>query len=241
MYLLDVKMSEELFGYVNSSKVYVWSKAQPSTMYLMKQFKSGYSVSEVVNATEQLQLCTLCNLVPYYPISTRCGHVYCPPCVWREFNESNQSQSSSDIKIACAACAKPLHVCYLRAKLNEPIAEQYNSAEVACTNSGCSRTLTPGTLAKHVFLECEDRIIRCPANGCKYKATPLQVNEHAKSCVYMKYVCHTCRSAWSIAVTEHDCTVQLHRHLEEYEAGDTPKLEQPVSTVSYINKTLKLI
>ena len=237
-------MSEELFGYVNSSKVYVWSEVQPSTMYLMKQFKSGYSASEVVNASEtneQLQLCALCNLVPYYPISIRCGHVYFPPCVWREFNESNQSNTSSDIKIACTACTEPLHICDLSAVLNEDIAVLYNSAEVACTNSGCSRRLTPGTLAKHVFLECQNRIIRCPAEECKYKATPAQVNEHAKSCVYMKYVCSTCRTAFSIAVIDHDCTVQLRRHLQEYEAGDTPKLEKHICTPSYIKKTLKLI
>ena len=105
-------MSEELFGFVNSSELYAWSDAQPSDAYLKKQFKSGYSASDFENTSntnEQLKLCVLCNLVPYYPISTRCGHVYCPPCVWREFNESNQSNTSSDIKIACNACTEPLH------------------------------------------------------------------------------------------------------------------------------------
>ena len=103
LYLIDITMSEELFGYVNSSELYGWSEAQPSDTYLKKQFKSGYSSSAVENTNnskEQIKLCALCNLVPYYPISTRCGHVYCPPCVWREFNESYQSNTRSDIKIA---------------------------------------------------------------------------------------------------------------------------------------------
>ena len=180
-------------------------------------------------------------MVPYDPISTRFGHVYCPPCVWREFNESNQSNISSDIKITCNTCNEPLHICDLRAGLNEAIAVFYNSAEVACKNSGCSKNLTLKTLAKHEFLDCPNRIIRCPAEACKNKATPAQVNEHVRSCVYMKYVCNTCRTAISIANTDHDCTVLLRRHLQEYESGTKAKLEQAISTASYINKSLKLI
>ena len=237
-------MSEELFGYLNSSELYAWTEAQPSDAYMKNQFKSGYSASDVENTSntkEQLKLCALCNLVPYYPISTRCGHVYCPPCVWREFNESNQSNTSSDIKITCNACNEPLHICDLRAGLNEAIAVLYNLAEVACKNLGCSRNLTLGTLAKHEFLNCPNRIIRCPAEACKYKATPAQVNEHVRSCVYVKYVCITCRTAFSIAITDHDCTVLLRRHLQEYESGAKPKLEQAICTASYINKSIKMI
>ena len=137
----------------------------------------------------------------------------CLPCVWREFNESNQSNTSSDIKITCNTCNEPLHICDLRAGLNEEIAVLYNSAEVACKNSGCSRNLTLGTLAKHEFFNCPNRIIRCPPETCKYKATPTQVNEHVRSCVYMKYVFITCRTAFSIAITDHDCIVLLRRHL----------------------------
>ena len=237
-------MSEELFGYVNSSELYAWSEAQPSNTYLKKQFKSGYSASNVENTSntnEPLKLCVLCNLVPYYPISTRCGHVYCPSCVWREFNESNQSNTSSDIKIACIACNEQLHIGDLRAGLNEAISVLYNSSEVPCTNSGCAKNLTLGTLAKHEFLDCQNRIIKCPAEGCKYKAIPAQINEHVRSCVYMKYVCNTCRTAFSIAIIDHDCTVLLGRHLKEYESGAKPKLEQALCTASYINKSLKLI
>ena len=62
-----------------------------------------------------------------------------------------------------------------------------------------------------------------------------------RSCVYMKYVCKTCRTAFSIAITEHDFTVLLRRHLQEYEFGAKPKLEQTLCTSSYINKSLKLI
>ena len=237
-------MSEELFGYVNSSELYAWSDAQASDSYLRTQFKSGYSASDVKltsNSNEQLKLCVLCNLVPYYLISTRCGHVYCPNCVWREFNESNQSNSSNDIKIACFACTEPLHICDLRAGRNESITVLYNLAEVACKNLGCLRNLTLGTLAKHEFLDCPDRIIRCPADACKYKATPTQVNEHVRSCVYMKYVCNTCRTAFSIAITDHEYAVLLRRHLQEYESKDKPELEKALCTGSYINKSLKLI
>ena len=117
----------------------------------------------------------------------------------------------------------------------------YNSSEVACKNLGCSRNLTIGTLAKHEFLDCSNRIIRCPAEACKYKATPAQVNEHVRCWVYMKYVCNTCRTAFSIAITDHDCTVVLRRHLQEYESGAKPKLDQSICTTSYINKSLKLI
>ena len=117
----------------------------------------------------------------------------------------------------------------------------YNSAEVACKNLGCTKNLTLETLAKHEFLDCPNRIIRCPAEACKYKATPTQINEHVRSCVYMKYVCNTCRTGFSIAITDHDCTVLLRRHLQEYESGTKPKLEQAISTASYINKSLKLI
>ena len=144
-------MSEELFGYVNSSELYAWSEAQKSDSYLKKQFKSGYGASDVENTSnskEHIKLYALCNLVPYYPISTRCGHVYCPPCVWCEFNESNKSNTSSDIKIACYACNEPLHICDLRVGLNEAIAVHYNTAEVACKNLGCSRNLTLGSIAK---------------------------------------------------------------------------------------------
>ena len=55
-------MSEELMGYVNSSELYAWSDAQPSNAYLKKQFKSGYSASDVVNTSmsnEQLNVCAL--------------------------------------------------------------------------------------------------------------------------------------------------------------------------------------
>ena len=84
LYLIDFTMSEKLFGYVNSSEPYAWSDAQPSDAYLKKQFKSRYSASDVENTSnskDQIKLCALCNLVPYYPISTRCGDMYCPPCV----------------------------------------------------------------------------------------------------------------------------------------------------------------
>ena len=113
----------------------------------------------------------------------------------------------------------------------------YNSAEVACKNSGCSKNLTLGTFAKHEFLDCPNRIIRYPAEACKYKATPAQVNEHVPSCVYIKYVYNTCRTAF----TDHDCTVLLWRHVQEYESGAKPKLEQAICTASYINKSLKMI
>ena len=235
-------MSEELF--VKSSELYAWSETQPSDIYLKKQFKSGYSASDVqntINTKEKIKLCALCNLVPYYPISTHWGHVYFPPCVWREFNESNQSNTSNDIKIACIACNEPLHVYDLRAGLNEAIAVLYNFAEVACKNTGCSRNLTLETLAKHEFLDCPNKIIRCPAEACKFKATPAQINQHVRSCVYMKYVCNTCRTAFSIAITDHNCTVLLRRHLQEYKSGTRPKLEQAICTASYIYKSLKLI
>ena len=51
LYLIDFIMSEELFGYVNSSELYAWSEAQPSDVFLKKQFKSGYSASDVGNTS----------------------------------------------------------------------------------------------------------------------------------------------------------------------------------------------
>ena len=57
----------------------------------------------------------------------------------------------------------------------------------------------------------------------------------------MKYVCNTCRTAISIAITDHDCTVLLRRHLQEYESGAKPKHEKALCTGSYINKSFKLI
>ena len=54
-------------------------------------------------------------------------------------------------------------------------------------------------------------------------------------------MCNTCHTAFSIAITDHDCTVLLRRHLQEYESGTTPKLEQAICMASYITKSLKLI
>ena len=130
-------MSEKLFGYINSTELYACSDAQPSDAYLRKQFISGYSASDVDNTSntnEQLKVWALFNLVFYYTITTRCNHVYCPPCVWRRFNESNQSNTSNEINIAYNACTEPLHICDLRAGLNAAIAVLYNSAEVQCNN-----------------------------------------------------------------------------------------------------------
>ena len=126
-------------------------EVQPSDTYLKKQLKPIYSESDVENTSktnEQIKLCALCNLILYYPINTKCGHVYCVPCVQREFNKSNQLNTSSNLKIACNACIELLHVCDLRAGLIEAIAVLYNSVEVPCKNSGCFKNLTLGTLAK---------------------------------------------------------------------------------------------
>ena len=98
---------------------------------------------------------------------------------------------------------------------------------------GCSKNLTLGTLETHEFMDCPNRIIRCPAKTCNYKATPAQINEQVLSCVYMKYVCNTYRTAFSFAITDHDCTVLLRRHLHEYEFGAKPKLEKAICTASH--------
>ena len=64
---------------------------------------------------------------------------------------------------------------------------------------------------------------------------------NTSAAVFMKYVCNTCRTAFSIAITEHDCTVLLRRHLQEYEFGAKPKFEQALCPSSYIKKIFKLI
>ena len=57
----------------------------------------------------------------------------------------------------------------------------------------------------------------------------------------MKYLCNTCRTSFSIAITDNDCTVLLRRHLHKYESGAKPKLEKAICTASYNNKSLMLI
>jgi hypothetical protein len=59
-------------------------------------------------------LCPICLDVPFIPRFTRCGHIYCYPCLLQFFQTSEPSMAVKNNWRTCPVCAEPLHLKQLR-------------------------------------------------------------------------------------------------------------------------------
>ena len=59
-------------------------------------------------------LCPICLDVPFIPRFTRCGHIYCLPCLLQFFQTSEVSTGLGNNWRACPVCAEALHLKQLR-------------------------------------------------------------------------------------------------------------------------------
>lgn len=71
-------------------------------------------IEMVLVAEIDSHVCPICLDLPRFPRFTRCGHIYCHPCILQYFQTSESTIAMGSNWRACPVCAEPVHLKQLR-------------------------------------------------------------------------------------------------------------------------------
>ena len=85
--------------------------------------------------------------------------------------------------------------------------KMFKKAKFICSYAGCGVSYPLEKIYHHEMFECPNRIILCPAQGCRFINNVETVIIHSINCPFYLLYCALCKSLYNVSVLIHDCNV----------------------------------
>ena len=133
-------------------------------------------------------LCSFCRGVLEKPVRSKCGHVFCKPCL------------EAPLLRECPVCDVELSSSSSGKQQGQPVDEELvrklGELSLHCSHQkeGCEAVVTYHSLEEHMVVECKFRLVPCKHRNCKEFVPHASLDSHMEKCDHRLVECKVCKA-----------------------------------------------